>query len=570
MELIRKIEYPPLGERPAEILESRLYRNRDTQQILLELKLRNISGKALVSAAVDICCFDEEVNLLSAKGGVELKDLQASAGEAFGQGKFIPLPSLRTASVTVTLSRTEFADGSVWSRDEGEKPAPGSEALEKTAEIPLPAMEALLFSRRKSGKGAQRQAERELWQDKSPAAQAERDKKRKKTLRRRIFAGTAVLTAAVLCTVGGGQYLRLRKDAFNRAVSAFEEGRYMEAAQAFDGLSGYRFSAEQQREIQRYQALSAMQTGNWSRAGYLLSNLKGWEDIDLYWRRLAAALAGTAGAGEKHSVGLRTDGRVLAAGDNSFGQCGVENWENMIAVACGLNHTLGLRTDGRVEAVGADTFSQCALGQWENVVGIAAGEGHSVGVLNNGRVLAAGDNSFGQCDTEKWSGVVAVAAGRMHTVGLRQDGTVVAAGDNQMGACDVGGWQDIVAIAAGNGFTVGVRQDGTLVATGDDTYGECRVSGLDQTMQVCAGDFHVLALSDGGRLRPAGDNDWRQGQVALWKNLISAAGGVHHSIGISRDGTAYSTGDNKSGQCEVREWTELGLPVHALKMQAER
>ncbi|WP_371744523.1 hypothetical protein [Georgenia sp. TF02-10] len=54
------------------------------------------------------------------------------------------------------------------------------------------------------------------------------------------------------------------------------------------------------------------------------------------------------GAGSYHTVGVTASGQVLAAGDNSHGQCDVGDWENIVAVAAGST-TLGLRDDGTVE-----------------------------------------------------------------------------------------------------------------------------------------------------------------------------------------------------------------------------
>ena len=552
--LIRKIEYPPLGQRPVEILQSRLYQNQDTLQISLILNMRNVSGKTLSDVYVDLCCFDEAVRLISTKKGQAFENLNAPDGESFGGGHPVPLPSLRTASITATLSRVRFSNGTVWSRSESEgayttapaaktepedPPAPaspgGTEAaasavpepdeFEKTAEIPIPPAGDLLFSSRK----AQRKAEKELWKDKTPLAPLppeELDKARRQK-RVRLLAAAAAGVIVLAGAGGAWQYIRVRDRAFDQAVSFFEDRQYPEAAEAFDGLARFRFSASQSRDIQWYQALVSIQTGNYARAVRELGALNGWRDSSAYLRQLTAALSGVTAAGDKHSAGLKKDGTVAAVGDNSFGQCATGEWRNMTAVACGLNHTIGLKSNGTVEAVGADDFSQCALGEWHHIIAVAAGERHSVGVMNTGRVVTAGDNSFGECYFAVW-------------------------------------WV-IFAFAAGILFTVGVRQDGTVVAVGDNTYHECDVSVLKDVAMVSTGDFHVLALGYNGRLLTAGDNDWRQGEVALWKNLISAAGGVHHTIGVSQDGTAYAVGDNKNGQCDVWGWSDMGLPAGAIK-----
>lgn len=553
--LIRKIEYPLIDGQPVVLLESRLYQSLDTLAIHLYLKMKNVSGKTVTDVYVDLCCFDQEVNLVSTRPELPYEGLSIPNGTEFGDDIPVSLPSLRTASITATLHRVCFSDGTVWQRHD----VPSH--LE-TAKSPDPPEGDLLFSERK----AQRKAEENLWKDFSDKSSSGRKPKNAK-LRKKIcrIAAVTVVAAVLISGFCLWRHIQNGNDAYAQAMSLFDSRQYAEASAALDKLEKYTFSEEQTLDIGWYQALCSIQTENYSRAIRELGSLQSWRDSDRYLRQLITLLSGTTGAGEKHSAALRKDGTVVTTGDNSYGQCATSEWRNITSIACGTNHTLGLKSNGTVEAVGADESSQCALGEWHHIIDIAAGEKHSVGVTNNGRVVTAGDNSYGQCDTLDWTGIVAVAAGRNHTVGLRQDGTVVAAGDNQMGALNVSTWQNVIAIAAGNGFTAAVTKDGKVLSTGDNTYGECDTSHIENAAGISAGDFHLLVLGYNGRLTVTGDNDWRQGEVALWKNLISAAGGVHHTIAISQDGTAYATGDNKSGQCEVWNWTDLGLPNGAMK-----
>ncbi|MGW2858851.1 hypothetical protein [Streptomyces sp. NPDC001205] len=73
------------------------------------------------------------------------------------------------------------------------------------------------------------------------------------------------------------------------------------------------------------------------------------------------------GAGSYHTVGTTASGRVLATGDNSYGQCEVGDWRDMVAVAAGSTHTLGLRADGTVVAAGNNADGQCAVDAWSGV-----------------------------------------------------------------------------------------------------------------------------------------------------------------------------------------------------------
>ena len=111
-------------------------------------------------------------------------------------------------------------------------------------------------------------------------------------------------------------------------------------------------------------------------------------------------------------------------------------------VSAGWNHTVGLKSDGTVVAAGYNKYGQCDVSGWTDIVAVSAGVGYTVGLKRDGTVVAVGDNGGGKRDVGDWTNIVAVSGGDRHTVGLKSDGTVVAVGDED-GKCDVGGWTDI-------------------------------------------------------------------------------------------------------------------------------
>jgi len=110
-----------------------------------------------------------------------------------------------------------------------------------------------------------------------------------------------------------------------------------------------------------------------------------------------------------------------------------------VAAASGW-HTVGLMSDGTVVAVGDHFNGQCDVGGWTDITYVAAGHDHMVGLKSDGTVVAVGNNGDGRCDVGGWTDITQVAAGYRHTVGLKSDGTVVAVGQNQYGECNVGDW----------------------------------------------------------------------------------------------------------------------------------
>ena len=267
----------------------------------------------------------------------------------------------------------------------------------------------------------------------------------------------------------------------------------------------------------------------------------------------------TVATGWAHTVGVKSDGSVIAVGDNDLGQCDVSDWMDITQVAAGYYHTVGLKSDGTVIAVGWNDDGQCDVGDWMDITQVAAGYYHTVGLKSDGTVAASGGGAFdfGQCDVGNWTDIVQVAAGGVHTVGLKSDGTVVASGDNTYGRCEVDDWTQIVQVAAGYYHTVGLKSDGTVVAVGDNGYGQCNVGSWTDITQVAAGGYHTAGCRTDGSVVAVGDNALGQCNVGGWTDIIKVATGGHHTVGLRSDGTVVAVGWNDYGQCDVDGWTDI-------------
>ena len=66
---------------------------------------------------------------------------------------------------------------------------------------------------------------------------------------------------------------------------------------------------------------------------------------------------GAISAGGIFSLALKSDGSVIAWGDNTFGQCNVPAaaLSGVVAIAAGSLHSLALKADGTVVAWGEQT-----------------------------------------------------------------------------------------------------------------------------------------------------------------------------------------------------------------------
>ena len=81
------------------------------------------------------------------------------------------------------------------------------------------------------------------------------------------------------------------------------------------------------------------------------------------------------------------------------------DWTNIVAIAAGGGHTVGVKSDGTVVAAGYNRDDECDVSGWRDIVVVAAGRYHTVGLKSDGTVVATGDNGAGQCDVSGWTDI---------------------------------------------------------------------------------------------------------------------------------------------------------------------
>jgi len=263
-------------------------------------------------------------------------------------------------------------------------------------------------------------------------------------------------------------------------------------------------------------------------------------------------------AGWYHTVGLKSDGTVVAVGDSTFGRCNVDGWTNIVQVAAGGYHTVGLKSDGTVVAVGRETAGQINVGDWTDIVQVAAGEYFTVGLKSDGTVVAVGDNSAGQCNVTSWTNIVQIAAGESHTLGLKSNGSVVTAGDNSYLQRNISWTTGIVQVAAGWYHTIGLKSNHTVATMGYNDFHQCDVYGWTGIVQVAGGGFHTVGLKADGTVVAVGRSSAGQLDVGDWTDIVQIATGGFHTVGLKSDGTMVAAGCaggfGDYGQCNVTGW----------------
>ena len=347
---------------------------------------------------------------------------------------------------------------------------------------------------------------------------------------------------------------------YKKGEAMLASGDYDGAIAAYQAAGDYSDAATKAKEAQYQKGGSLLEEQDSEAAAQAFASVVGYRDAlkRSYQIRYQDLHEGKIAAGWDHTVGLKVDGTVVAAGSNDAGQCNVRDWTDIVSIAAGSYHTVGLKADGTVVAAGDNGRGQCDVSDWTDIVSIAEGSFHTVGLKADGTVVAAGWNNDGQCNVRVWTDIVSIAAAYGHTVGLKADGTVVAAGWNDDGQCDVSDWQDIVSIAVGKVHTVGLKADGTVVATGKNYDGQCNVSDWTDIVCVVTGDFHTVGLKTDGTVVATGRNEDGECDVSDWQDIVSISAGWSHTVGLKTDGTVVAAGSNDKGQCNVSGWTDIG------------
>ena len=211
-------------------------------------------------------------------------------------------------------------------------------------------------------------------------------------------------------------------------------------------------------------------------------------------------------AGYNHSLALRSNGTIVGAGTNLFGELNAPTWLNdAVALAAGDKFSGAIRANGTIVLWGSSAHGKtiAPMGLTE-VVKLSLGQDHGIALRANGEVRCWGRNTNMQApsiviDPTTGSPLIArdIAAGDKHSVALRTNGTVFAWGLAK--SCNVPvGLVDAVAVAAGPGQSVALRSSGAVAAWGNP---RMNPPAFNNAVKVAAGRAFGYALTDDAGLQ---------------------------------------------------------------------
>jgi alpha-tubulin suppressor-like RCC1 family protein len=287
-------------------------------------------------------------------------------------------------------------------------------------------------------------------------------------------------------------------------------------------------------------------------------------------------------AGDEHTCGIQTTGRLYCWGNNNYGQLGrgtqapdhafyatpveaqpgANNWTS---VSAGDEHTCGLRANGRIYCWGLNVFGELGDGTYEtrlvptlvagghtDWVSVSAGYDHTCGRRSNGRIYCWGDDDFGQL------------------------GDGAGETDRQVPRLVAGGIRNWVSVDTGQGLTCARRANRTAWCWGDDGYGAVGdgpgstsrfvprlvAGGITNWTRLAVGQYHVCGRRASGRLLCWGNDVFGQlgnggpdsdrfsptavsGGVSNWTTVDAGEG---HTCAGRSNGWIWCWGQGDSGQ----------------------
>jgi alpha-tubulin suppressor-like RCC1 family protein len=249
--------------------------------------------------------------------------------------------------------------------------------------------------------------------------------------------------------------------------------------------------------------------------------------------------------------------------------CDLSDWTDIIAISTGEYHTVGLRSDGTVVAKGKPDADWVKLSDWTDVVAISAGVDMTLGLRADGTVLIAGapDES-----TER------EIAGLQDVVGINYDMNIYSARKSDgtvVSNYNLADWEDVKQISTSeHGWLVRLMTDGTVRIDAQEDWmleesslgKQVDIAGWTDIVFISAGWGHILGVRSDGTVVATGDNASKQSAVDDWADIVAVSSGQTHSVGLKSDGTVVSCGSGVDSKRGIKNWTDIKLPADREKL----
>lgn len=581
---------------PIQLEKGNLLLDSQTSNLILQLKLYNVSDKTISAVYLSADYYDNANHLLHSGIEVNYLGLHCAPKQDCGTDTPVKLPNNTIYYVDLNITKVMFIDGSMVDiapqiiqipKQQQISERLGNEAAgaarrvlnnqiayipqeldggawlcgcgqvnEKDVCICCSTDKDKLFEV-VNGEYLQQVLEQEKQQRaEQEQKQAEQQERLKQISKKVAIIGTPIVAVVIAVTLLFTQII-FPKQQLHDINILVDSGQYDEALAELKNYEKLN-TLERIDEIKQKKAVSLLDVGEYQNALALIAELRDISPIVSKIQETAAALL-AQGDFENATPLYKIAGNmepVIAA----LKEIREKNKEYRNKIADILNYIVGIKADGTVVAGGISSIlDKYNVSDWTDIIEISAGGGHIVGLKADGTVVATGSNTFRECDVSIWTDIVSVQANGNDTIGIKADGTVVTTGWNLYGRYNLSDWTDIVKISAlkSGKHTVGLKTDGTVVATGRNENKQCDVSDWTDIIDISAGYEHTVGLKADGTVVATGDNTSGECDVSGWTDIIEISAGSNHTVGLKADGTVVATGWNRFNQCNVENWTNI-------------
>lgn len=313
-------------------------------------------------------------------------------------------------------------------------------------------------------------------------------------------------------------------------------------------------------------------------------------------------------AGNKHTIGLKTNGTLWSFGANNYGQLGIKTMDNetrvepeavtgipegltFTKIAVGKDHSLALGTDGKVYAWGANNYGQLGNGTTtnsgelqpivglENIEKIVAYENISYAIDKEGNAYVWGEGyTKAPQKITFFARIIDISGNYL----LSEYGTVWNLQNLEE---KVPSLTNITEIAAGNGHGLALNSSGKVLTWGNNSYGQLgdgttkerttpkAIENLPEVESVKASGYSSYLLTKQGEIYSFGRNtnqslglDQNYASVVVPTKLEIAeveriSAGQNYGVAVTKEGFSYSWGANNYGQLGLEHKEETRKPT---------
>lgn len=279
-------------------------------------------------------------------------------------------------------------------------------------------------------------------------------------------------------------------------------------------------------------------------------NLEKWHE---YFEYSSVAL------GSDHVAILKSDGTVVAFGNNDYGQCNVEGWTDIIEIVAGNKHTAGLKADGTVVVTGDNESNQLAVGKEVNVVDITASAEATWFLMADGSAGLRGMYRIGDHFITTLNKISYVGTWEHQGMCVFPDGSVVATGNCM--------WYENPSFKDANAnkaffsdeLIVIVNNSGELEFKGTENYNYEYYKGAKDwygIRDLCLEHYYIIGLRYDGTVVATGANDNDDipaCNVEDWSDVVEIETNANVTVGLRSDGTLLVAGKWDGLEDEIRE-----------------